>query len=124
MPCLPALHHLHTRLHQVHQSNPCSSMSGPAQPEPHALLFPAPPRPTPPCPGERRKVESFDAEAAGTAELESVEERDKRKADPFAQLEQGGEDKRRAMATYTQIAALQEESQAKHRWVGWAAPGG
>lgn len=65
--------------------------------------------------GARRKVESFDAKKAGTVELESAEERDKRAADPFAQLEHGGEDKRRALATFTQIAALQEESGAKHR---------
>ena len=65
-----------------------------------------------------RKVESFDAKKAGTVELESAEERDKRAADPFAQLEHGGEDKRRALATFTQIAALQEESGAKHRWAG------
>lgn len=62
-----------------------------------------------------RKVESFDAEKAGTVELESAEERDKRAADPFAKLEHGGEDKQRALATFTQIAALQEESGAKHR---------
>ncbi len=62
-----------------------------------------------------RKVESFDAEKAGTVELESAEERDKRAADPFAKLEHGGEDKQRALATFTQITALQEESGAKHR---------
>lgn len=74
-----------------------------------------------PAPRPCRKVESFDAEKAGTVELESAEERDKRAADPFAKLEHGDEDKRRAMATFTQIAALQEESGAKHRW---AAQGG
>lgn len=60
-------------------------------------------------------MESFDAAQAGTAELEDVEERDKRRADPLAQLEHGTEGQRRAAATYTQISALQEESQAKHK---------
>ncbi|PRW57360.1 Coiled-coil domain-containing 130 [Chlorella sorokiniana] len=64
--------------------------------------------------GARRKVESFDAEKAGTVELDPSK-RDQLDADPLARLEHSGEDKRKALATYTQIAALQEDSTAKHK---------
>ena len=65
-------------------------------------------------------METFDAEAAGTVELDPSA-RDAL-ADPFAKLEHVDSDKRRAAATYTQIAALQEDSTAKHKWV--QLPGG
>lgn len=71
-------------------------------------------------------MESFDAEKAGTIELDPAA-RDKL-SDPLAALEHGGEDKRRAVATFTQVQALQEESKARHKCVaagaalgrGWA----
>lgn len=66
-------------------------------------------------------MEAFDAAKAGTAELEDADERDRRRADPLAQLEHGTEGQRRAAATYTQIAALQDDSRAKHKWVAWGA---
>jgi hypothetical protein len=60
-----------------------------------------------------RKVESFDAEAAGTVELDpSAREK---LEDPFAKLEHADSDKRRAVATYTQIESLQDDSIAKHK---------
>lgn len=61
----------------------------------------------------RRKVEDFDAEKAGTIELDPSA-RDAL-ADPFAKLEHTDTDKRRAMATYTQIETLQDESLAKYK---------
>ena len=67
-----------------------------------------------PPPSPRRKVESFDAEKAGTVELDPSK-RDALDADPLARLEHSGEDKRKALATFTQIAALQEDSEAKHK---------
>lgn len=59
-------------------------------------------------------MESFDAEKAGTIELDPSK-RDVLDADPLARLEHSGEDKRKALATYTQIAALEEDSKAKHK---------
>lgn len=73
-----------------------------------------PQRSTAACRRPRRKVESFDAEAAGTVELDPSK-RDVLDADPLARLEHSGEDKRKALATYTQVAALQEDSEAKHK---------
>ena len=61
-----------------------------------------------------RKVESYDAEAAGTVELDPSE-RDARQADAFAKLEHGEGDKSKAAATYTQITELQQDSVAKYK---------
>jgi hypothetical protein len=62
-------------------------------------------------PAPFRKVEAYDAEAAGTVELDPAA-RDAL-ADPFAKLEHVDGDKRRATATHTHIQALQEDSSAK-----------
>ncbi|KAI3438311.1 hypothetical protein D9Q98_000745 [Chlorella vulgaris] len=63
--------------------------------------------------GARRKVESYDAEEAGTVELDPSA-RDAL-ADPFAKLEHVDTDKRKAAATFTRIQELQEDSSVKHK---------
>ena len=60
-----------------------------------------------------RKVETYDAEAAGTVELDPAAR--EALADPFAQLEHVDGDKRRAAATHAQIQALQDDSSAKRK---------
>ena len=62
----------------------------------------------------RRKVEAFDAEAAGTVELDP-EGRAAKLADPFSKLEHADEDKARARRTHAEIAALREDAEAKHK---------
>ncbi len=89
--------HLATHPHLPSPSLAC------LQPQHHSMPLP-----------RRRKVESFDAEQAGTVELDPSK-REALDADPLARLEHSGEDKRKALATYTQIAALQEDSAAKHK---------
>lgn len=59
-------------------------------------------------------METFDAAEAGTQELDPGA-REALLADPLARLEHGGEDKRRAMASFERIQALQEESRAKQK---------
>jgi hypothetical protein len=62
----------------------------------------------------RRKVEAFDAEAAGTAELDP-EGRAARLADPFSRLEHEDEDKLRARQMHQQISTLRQDAEDKHR---------
>ncbi len=59
-------------------------------------------------------MEAFDAEAAGTAELDP-EARAAKLADPFSRLEHVDEDKQRARETHQQISALRQEAEEKHR---------
>jgi hypothetical protein len=61
-------------------------------------------------------VETYDAEKAGTIELDPAARQTL--ADPLAKLEHVDSDKRKAAAAATQIQALQEESSAKHKCVG------
>lgn len=62
--------------------------------------------------GARRKEESFDAAAAGTAELDP-EAAQRRAADAFARLEHGEADRAVARLDAVDIAVLREDNEAK-----------
>lgn len=61
-----------------------------------------------------RKIEHYDAESAGTLELDSEERRSKI-SDPFFKLEHLDEDKIRAQQAHKRISSLRQDSEAKHR---------
>ncbi|KAL6780905.1 hypothetical protein ACKKBG_A08955 [Auxenochlorella protothecoides x Auxenochlorella symbiontica] len=65
--------------------------------------------------GARRKVESFNAEAAGTLELESAAERHAVLADPLARLEHAGLDQARASEARAMVGALRRDSTARYK---------
>lgn len=64
--------------------------------------------------GVRRKVERFDAEAAGTVELASAAEREAAN-DPLSSLDREQEDRVRAVEANRAVTALQRESTARYR---------
>lgn len=69
--------------------------------------------PPPVCPA--RKVESFNAEAAGTLELDSAAERHAVLADPLARLEHVGLDQARASEARAMVGALRRDSTARYK---------
>jgi len=64
--------------------------------------------------GARRKVEEYDAEAAGSAVLPSPAEREAINSNPFARLENGQIDKAKALGERERLALLHADNEDKH----------